>query len=118
MKQEILEVEVTSGKGSSSATRGGSGETQLELVKQQLKEREAKLRKELLDLKEKNENLKIKVQNRYTSMPVIALVGYTNVGKTALVTLFSGSRLESEDRLFQTLNTATRQIRLPNGQLA
>jgi GTPase len=51
-------------------------------------------------------------------MPVIALVGYTNVGKTALVNLLSGSRLESEDRLFQTLNTTTRQVRLPNGQLA
>jgi hypothetical protein len=34
MKQEILEVEVTSGKGSNSVTRGGSGETQLELEKQ------------------------------------------------------------------------------------
>ena len=115
MKQEILEVEVTSGKGSNSVTRGGSGETQLELEKQQLKEKEAKLRKELHELQVRNEHQKVKVQNRYNSMPVIALVGYTNVGKTALVNLLTGSRLESEDRLFQTLNTATRQVRLPNG---
>ena len=51
-------------------------------------------------------------------MPLIALVGYTNAGKTALMNLIAGSRLESEDRLFQTLNTASRQVRLLDGQLA
>lgn len=56
MKQEILEVEVTSGKGSNSVTRGGSGETQLELEKQQLKEKEAKLRKELHELQVRSEH--------------------------------------------------------------
>jgi len=51
-------------------------------------------------------------------MPIIALVGYTNAGKSALINLCSGSRLESEDRLFQTLNTASRKVRLPNSQQA
>ena len=51
-------------------------------------------------------------------MPVVALVGYTNVGKTALMNLCSGSSLKSEDRLFMTLDTASRQIRLPNSQQA
>jgi GTPase len=51
-------------------------------------------------------------------MPLIALVGYTNAGKTALINLIAGCRLESEDRLFQTLNTASRQVRLLDGQLA
>lgn len=51
-------------------------------------------------------------------MPVIALVGYTNAGKTALMNLCVGSELKSEDRLFMTLDTASRQVRLPNGQQA
>ena len=41
-------------------------------------------------------------------MPVIALVGYTNAGKSAIANLTTGATLESEDRLFQTLNTAQR----------
>ncbi len=48
-------------------------------------------------------------------MPIIALVGYTNAGKTALVNLCSGANLDSEDKLFMTLDTAQRQVRLPNG---
>lgn len=48
-------------------------------------------------------------------MPVVALVGYTNAGKTALMNLCSGSKLESEDRLFMTLDTTSKQMRLPNG---
>jgi GTP-binding protein HflX len=81
-------------------TVGGSGETQLEMEKQRLKEREAKLSKELKELKERSEHQKMKSHHRYNSMPVIALVGYTNAGKTALVNLSTGSKLESEDRLF------------------
>ena len=41
-----------------------------------------------------------KKQSKHNAMPVIALVGYTNAGKTALVNMCSGSKLESEDRLF------------------
>ena len=41
-----------------------------------------------------------KKQARHRSMPIIALVGYTNAGKTALMNMCSGANLESEDRLF------------------
>lgn len=51
-------------------------------------------------------------------MPTIALVGYTNAGKSAIMNLCTDARVESEDRLFQTLNTRQRQVRLAGGQLA
>jgi GTP-binding protein HflX len=45
-------------------------------------------------------------------VPVIALIGYTNVGKTALTNLCANSDLSSEDQLFQTLNVAQRKVQL------
>ena len=48
----------------------------------------------------------------------MALVGYTNAGKSALANLCTGAGLESDNLLFQTLTTATRGLRLPNGQQA
>lgn len=53
MRQELVEVEIKSGKGTKSVTVGGSGETQLEMEKQNIKEREAKLRKELVEILDK-----------------------------------------------------------------
>ena len=71
-----------------------------------IKMREAKLRKELDDLKRKDDHWKLKKQQRHNPSPIIALVGYTNAGKTALTNLCSGSELDSQDKLFMTLNTA------------
>jgi len=48
----------------------------------------------------------------------VALVGYTNAGKSALTNLCTGAGLESDNLLFHTLNTTTRGLRLPNGQQA
>ena len=83
-----------------------------------INKREALVRKELRAHQEKESYMMRKKQNRHNTMPVVALVGYTNAGKTALMNMCSGSQLDSEDRLFQTLNTAQRKIRLPNGQQA
>jgi GTPase len=70
------------------------------MEKQNIKEREAKLRRELSEILEKLGNQKIRNTHRYTSMPCIALVGYTNAGKSAIINMTTGSHLESEDRLF------------------
>lgn len=70
------------------------------MEKQIIKDREAKLRKELSDITDRMDSQKIKNKHRYNAMPVIALVGYTNAGKSAIVNMTTGSRLESEDRLF------------------
>lgn len=48
----------------------------------------------------------------------MALIGYTNAGKSALTNLCTGAELESENLLFQTLNTTNRGYRMPNGQHA
>ena len=56
MRQELVEVEIKSGKGTKSVTMGGSGETALEMERQRLKEHEAKLRHELSNITEKLEN--------------------------------------------------------------
>lgn len=70
------------------------------MEKYTIKLREAKLRKELTIHTQKEANLLQKKQARHNAMPVVALVGYTNAGKTALMNLCSGADLESEDRLF------------------
>ena len=119
MRQEILEAGVVSAKGGrTKGSVGGSGEKQIELEKQKIKDRESKLRKELSDIMIRTEAQRSRFKNRWNSMPIIALVGYTNAGKTAVINCTTGSKLESEDRLFQTLNTAQRQLRFPDGQLA
>ena len=71
-----------------------------------IKMREAKLKKELEELKKKDEHWKLKKTQKHNPSPVIALVGYTNAGKTALTNICSGAELESQDKLFMTLNTA------------
>ncbi len=85
---------------------GGTGETVLEIEKQTIKDREAKLKRELDELHWRQDHKKVKSTHKLASMPVIALIGYTNAGKSAIVNMSTGSSLESEDRLFQTLNTA------------
>jgi GTPase len=57
----------------------------------------------------------MKKQQRHNSAPLIAVVGYTNAGKSALINLCCNSDLESYDRLFQTLTCAQRKLRMPDG---
>lgn len=118
MRLETADVEIKSAKGQKAGAVGGAGETQLDLERYNIKLREAKLRKELAQHDAKGAHQARKKQNQHNTMPVVALVGYTNAGKTALMNMCSGSKLESEDRLFMTLDTASRSIRLPNGQQA
>ena len=64
---------------------------------------------------ERNEHKKYKRGLKHSSIPVIALVGYTNAGKTALINMVCNETLISEDKLFMTLDTTSRKLRLPNG---
>lgn len=119
MREQTVDVEIKSAKGQGKTGKvGGSGETQLEMEKYNIKLREAKVRKELAELQAREDNLKIRKVGKHDSVPTVALVGYTNAGKTALMNMCAGAALKSEDRLFMTLDTASRQVRLPNQQNA
>jgi GTPase len=114
--EQLKEMQVISAKSrgvSGVGKMSGEGETQLELERRLVTDHEAKLRSEiktLLDLQVK----RVK-DNSLKNIPTIAIIGYTNAGKTALMNYFTGADLLSEDLLFQTLNTTARKLMLPSG---
>lgn len=92
----------------------GPGESQLELQRRLLSDREAKIRAELETAKAQAARHHKDASLR--SYPTIAIIGYTNAGKTALLNYLTGAELLSKNLLFQTLNTTSRQLILPSGQ--
>lgn len=92
---------------------GGSGETYLEIRQRLLQEREQKLRKELAKLRSQRDLLRAnRKRNEY---PVIAVVGYTNAGKTSLIKALTGDQsMEPRDQLFATLDVTIHAGNLPN----
>lgn len=105
-----LDFEVVSGKQSAGrGSVGGSGETQLELEKRKIATREALLREELKKFEDKRKIERESRRNNSIINPTIGLVGYTNAGKTALMNILSNQSFESENKLFQTLNTTLKK---------
>ena len=90
---------------------GGPGETQIEADRRLIRERMAKLRREL-DQVSRTRGLHRERRQR-APWPVIALVGYTNAGKSTLFNRLTGARVMAEDMLFATLDPTLRQIALP-----
>ena len=105
--------DVLSRLGGGIGTRG-PGETALEAERRAILRRIQRVRKDLNDL-EKSRDLKRK-QRRRTGIPVIALVGYTNAGKSTLLRHLTDAGVLVEDRLFSTLDPTTRRLELPRGQ--
>jgi GTP-binding protein HflX len=95
---------------------GGPGETQIELDRRQLAERIAKLRKELEDVR-RTRSLHREARKR-VPFPTLALVGYTNAGKSTLFNRLTEAEVEARDMLFATLDPTLRQLRLPDGRPA
>ncbi len=90
---------------------GGPGETQIEADRRMIRDRMAKIRREL-DQVTKTRGLH-RARRQRAPWPVIALVGYTNAGKSTLFNRLTGAEVMAEDLLFATLDPTMRQIVLP-----
>lgn len=90
---------------------GGPGETQIEADRRMIRDRMAKLRRELEQVR-RTRGLHRDRRQR-APWPVIALVGYTNAGKSTLFNRMTGATVMAEDLLFATLDPTMRQISLP-----
>ncbi len=91
----------------------GPGESKLEVSRRRIRERLVDLRRELEQM-EKQRNLR-RQQREKNQIPLVALVGYTNAGKSTLFNLLTGSNVYVEDQLFATLDSVSRPLSLPHG---
>ncbi|MGN0340429.1 MAG: GTPase HflX [Lachnospira sp.] len=99
--------------GGGIGTRG-PGEKKLETDRRIIKDRLSKLSNELKEVENHRNVLRARRVN--TTTPVVAIVGYTNAGKSTLLNKLSDAGVLSEDKLFATLDTTTRSKVLPNGE--
>lgn len=99
--------------GGGIGTRG-PGEKKLEMDRRLIKSRIAQLNRELADVRRHREVTR--EQRSRNHMPVCALVGYTNAGKSTLLNTLTGASVLEEDKLFATLDPTTRVLKLPGGQ--
>ena len=98
------------GGGKGSVGLRGPGETQLETDKRIILDKIARLKKELVDI-DKQKSVQRKNRGK---MVRVALVGYTNVGKSTLMNLLSKSEVFAENKLFATLDTTVRKVIIEN----
>lgn len=92
----------------------GPGETQLEVDRREISRKITKLKDDLDNVMAHRS--RHRKQREKTSMPVVALVGYTNAGKSTLLRALSESDIYVADQLFATLDTTTRRVGMPSGR--
>lgn len=99
--------------GGGIGTRG-PGEKKLEMDRRLINDRISQLRQELKEVQRHREITRAKREKN--SMPVVAIVGYTNAGKSTLLNHLTGAEVLEEDKLFATLDPTTRILELPGHQ--
>ena len=105
------------GKGEELSRLGGGigtrgpGETKLEVDRRRIRKRIHRLEKKLEKVRQTRE-----VQRQDREDPIISLVGYTNAGKSTLMNLLTAAEVEVKDKLFATLDSTLRKIKLPVGR--
>jgi GTP-binding protein HflX len=115
-----LERQAGGGGGRAGSTGGvglrGPGETQLEVDKRAIRKRIAHLKRELE--KVEAHRSRYRAQRKRSRIPTVALVGYTNAGKSTLLNRLAKSEVYVADQLFATLDPTTRRVELPGGYQA
>jgi GTP-binding protein HflX len=89
----------------------GPGETKLEIDRRRVRDRLHLLERELEGLSMRRRQRR--ARRAKTGIPMVSIIGYTNAGKTTLFNLLTKSQFKVEDKLFSTLDTATRKFRFP-----
>ncbi len=107
-------VRQTASGGASPIGTRGPGETQLESDRRHIRRKIQKLEEELAEVRKVRSTQRRKREKN--SMPVVALVGYTNAGKSTLLNCLTDSDIPANDRLFDTLDTTTRRLKVDEMQ--
>ncbi len=92
----------------------GPGETKLEVGRRRARERITRLQAQLKRLGKQREQRRSR--RKRSGTPTVAILGYTNAGKSTLLNTLTGSNVVAEDKLFATLDTRSRALRLPSGR--
>ena len=89
----------------------GPGETKLEVDRRRIRDKISFLEKRLNEVRQERD--KKREKRRFSGIPIVSIIGYTNSGKSTLMNLLTKSRVEAEDKPFSTLNPTTRLIKYP-----
>jgi len=102
------------GGGAGAGARRGKGETKLELDRRHIRQRIRSLEGQLKQLAQRKANLRRR--RKKDELLTVAIVGYTNVGKSTLLNTLTGAGVLAEDKLFATLDPTARGLTLPDGR--